>query len=323
LKLLIIKLGALGDVVNTLPLAVNLKTRLQAEIHWLVEPLSHPLVAGHPFVDRAILFDKHHWRSSLADVRREIRGVRYDAALDLQRILKSGFFCLQARAARRIGFDRRRCKEMTWLLPFERIAPGDPGDHMLRQYLEFAGHFGLPRCEVRWEIPLDRSGPPLDLPQDYVVLNIGATKPANRWLAERFAALADTVFDEFHLPCVLTGGPEDRGRAELIRTAARRPPFDLVGRTALPDLIAVLRNSRLVVTGDTGPMHLAVALGRKVVALFGPADPRRTGPYRGHVIQKATACADAPCGLKNCAGRDCMKAITVADVVDEMAPLLG
>ena len=320
MNILIVKLGALGDVVNTLPLVINLKSQLGANITWLVEPLSYPLVSRHRFVDEAVLFDKVRWRSSVKDVIHRLRAVRFDLALDLQRILKSGFFTLSANCRRRVGFDRRRCKELTGLFPFERIPPSQPPSHMLDQYLEFASYLGLKPLPVTWEIPTGGTTP-IELPSSYAVLNIGATKPANRWFPERFALLAEKLADRYGIQSVLTGGAEDRQLAEQISSRGSGALTDLVGKTSLPELVEVLNGSRLVISCDTGPMHLAVALGRSVVALFGPADPRRTGPYRGKVIQSAIDCA--PCGLRRCHRDDCMKAITVEDVLAGIEQLLA
>lgn len=320
MDVLIIKLGALGDVINTLPLAIALRRQWSARIHWLVEPLSYPLVQAHPDVYEAIRFDKFHWRSALAGVVGRLRRQRFDLALDLQRIVKSGVFCMAARADRKIGFDRRRCKEMTWLLPFERIPPADPGAHMLDQYMEFGRYLGLSQGPVQWDIPL--FGPcRFDLPAEFAVLNVGATKPANRWFPDKFAGLADRLAENYGMQCVLTGGPADVEDGRAIVDAARCAPVDLTGRTSLPELIAVLRRARVVVSCDTGPMHLAVALEREVVALFGPADPRRTGPYRGHVIRKKIDCM--PCGRRQCIDRRCMAAIEPADVMARIAEILA
>ncbi|MRR39385.1 lipopolysaccharide heptosyltransferase family protein, partial [bacterium] len=153
MDILIIKLGALGDVVNTLPLAIRLKDHFNARIHWMTEPLSYPLLARHASVDRVILFERSRWVSSLPGLMHDLRAGPFALALDLQRIAKSALFCMASSADRRIGFDRRRCKEMSWLMPFERIPAADPSAHMVSQYLEFASFLGIPEGEVRWDIP--------------------------------------------------------------------------------------------------------------------------------------------------------------------------
>jgi ADP-heptose:LPS heptosyltransferase len=277
-------------------------------------------VQAHRDVYEAICFEKFRWRSALAGVLGRLRRQRFDLALDLQRIVKSGGFCLAARADRKIGFDRRRCKEMTWLLPFERIPAADPGAHMLDQYMEFGRYLGLSPVPVQWDIPW--FGPcRFDLPAEFAVLNVGATKPANRWFPDKFAGLADRLAENYDMQCVLTGGPADVEDGRAIVDAARYAPVDLTGRTSLPELITVLRRARVVVSCDTGPMHLAVALEREVVALFGPADPRRTGPYRGHVIRKKIDCM--PCGRRQCMDRRCMAAIEPADVMAGFAEIFA
>lgn len=319
MDLLIIKLGALGDVVNTLPLAMALKRALGARIYWLVAPLSYPLLKAHPAVDQAIVFDPRRGAAAAAALLRRCRRQRFDLVLDLQRILKSGLWCWALRGERKIGFDRRRCKELTWLLPFERIPAGHPHDHMVHQYLEFARYLGISGRPVEWGLAGGGDLPP-GLPQWFVVLNIGATKPANRWSAESFSALARGIQARYGLRCVLTGGPEDSPTALAVHAATGGSVCNLVGKTSLTELIGVLDRSAAVVTCDTGPMHLAVALGKKVLALFGPSDHRRTGPYRGRVIRAKIACS--PCGRKTCGWPECMTAIRPEAVLAALSAYL-
>lgn len=319
MDILIVKLGALGDVINTLPLVISLKTHLKARIHWLVEPLSYALIFDHPYVDRVILFDKYRWTRALMDTSRHLRSKKYDMTLDLQRILKSGFFSMLAKSERRIGFDRKRCKEMTWMLPFERIPESDPKAHMVYQYLEFAGYMGIPNSDVRWELPVSESRPN-GLPENYIVLNIGATKPANRWTPEGFSSLSHSIYRKYHFSCVITGGPEDRKMAKDITAFSGDEVLNFVGKTSLKDLKTILYNARIVVSCDTGPMHLAVALGKDVVALFGPSDPRRTGTFRGEIIQKPLHCS--PCNLRTCKNPVCMTAITHEEVLERIENIL-
>lgn len=311
MKILIIKLGALGDVINTFPLVVNIKKYFNAEIDWLVAPLSYPLVAGHPCVDHAILFDKKDLRHSLPLALKKIRLKRYDITLDLQRILKSALFSMAAKSCKRIGFNRERCKEMTWLFPFDRIPPSDPKAHMLKQYLEFAAHLNIPSSEVSWMIPRTFKKE-FGLPDRYFVLNIGASRPVKQWSPDNFAALADKIDEKFHLQTVLTGGPEDIETGKDICDKTVCNTIDLTGKTSIPQLVEVIANARCVISCDTGAMHLASALGIDLIALFGPTDPRRTGPFKGRVIQKKISCT--PCNKKKCKDPRCMDEIKPDDV---------
>jgi heptosyltransferase-1 len=319
MDILIVKLGALGDVVNTLPLVISLKSHLEARIHWLVAPLSYPIVSQHPYVDRTIVFDKNQTFTSLKEVRKQIRAQSFDITLDLQRTMKSGLFSLAARSRRRIGFDRMRCKEMTWMLPFERIPETQTVSHMVLQYLEFARYLGAPIEEIRWGLQPSDS-PKAKVPENYIVLNIGATKPANKWTTEGFAALISNVQEQFGLASVITGGKEDEGMAKTIMAISQDKGINLVGKTSISELKDVLSYAKAVVTCDTGPMHLAVALGKEVVALFGPADYRRTGPFRGHVIEKGLHCA--PCNQRKCSDPQCMKGISHEDVMKKLTKIL-
>lgn len=318
MDILIIKLGALGDVINTFPLVVNLKTKIGARIHWVVESLSSPLVEEHPYVDRAIIFDRHSLKTSLPYVIQQIREQTFDITLDLQRIFKSGMLTMSAKTKRRIGFDKKRCKEMTWMLPFERIPALNSHSHMLHQYLEFASYLDVPSNNVRWELPVS-GNIPFDLPKDYVVLNIGATKPANRWTERGFASLAHILNDRFHVDIVLTGGYKDIVMANSIAATSNSVVINLVGKTSIIELKEVLAGSKAVVSCDTGPMHLAVALGKDVVALFGPADPRRTGPFFGQVIQKDLPCV--PCNKRKCNDPICMIKISPENIIKKLEDL--
>jgi lipopolysaccharide heptosyltransferase II len=194
---------------------------------------------------------------------------------------------------------------------------------MLEQYLEFARHLGVPDRAPLRHLPRDPAaeaaaarwleelgGPPL-------VLNVGATKPANRWPPERFGELARALASELGVPVCLTGGPADREAASHARDAAGPGLVDLVGRTSLPELVSLLARARLWIGCDTGPMHIAAACGTPVVALFGAADERRTGPYgAGHrVVRTSPPCA--PCNRRSCPlpRHVCMEDLSVEQVL--------
>lgn len=292
-RVLVVRTGAIGDVVNALVFAAALRgARPLATIGWVAHPLVVPLLEANPAVDRV-----HVWRrgGGLREVRRlvtELRAARYDLAVDLQRLQKSALVARASGARRVLGFDRRRAKEASSIWTREHIAPGDPRAHMVSQYLEFARHLGLPDAAPEWPLP------PLDAARSraeellaplggarFVALNLGASKPRNRWPPAHFGALARLLAGNA-AAVVLVGGPGDREAAESVAHAAGGAvALDLVGRTGLLELAAVLARAAQVVSADTGPMHLAVAVGAPVVALFGPADAQRTGPFGArHIV---------------------------------------
>ncbi|MEX1024682.1 MAG: glycosyltransferase family 9 protein [Planctomycetota bacterium] len=287
-RVLVIRLGAIGDVVNALVFASALvDADPDTRIGWAAHDLVLPLLERNPVVDRV-----HHWPRA-AGVRggfalaRELRAARYDVAVDLQRIAKSAALARYSGAERVVGFDRARTKEGAWLLTTERVAPGPADEHMVDRYLAVARHLGAPQAPPRWSLPTDDAAEraiEMQLGDTRpIVVNLGASKPKNRWSASGFAEVVRELAADG--PVAVTGGPDDR--ALFPELFAELPPgvLDLVGRTNLLELAALARRARTVVTCDTGPMHIAVATGAPVVALFGPADPGRTGPYgAGHRI---------------------------------------
>ena len=223
---------------------------------------------------------------------------------------------MASKNCKRIGFNKERCKEMTWLFPFDRIPPSDPQAHMLSQYMEFGDHLNIPRNEISWMIP--RTSKKSDnLPNKYFLLNIGASRPVKQWKPDYFAELADKIANKFHVQSVLTGGPEDKKIGKQITDKAQTNIINLAGKTSIPQLVEVIAHAECVISCDTGAMHLASALGTGLIALFGPTDPRRTGPFRGHVIQKQLPCI--PCNRRKCNNPICMDTIQPADVLSIIA----
>jgi lipopolysaccharide heptosyltransferase II len=334
-RVLVVRLGAIGDVTNALVFAAALKDAHPAtRIGWVVHPLAAPLVEGHPCVDRVHLWRKGGGPAELRRVLREVRGERYDLAVDLQRITKSALLARLSGARRVLGYDRGRAKELSWLWTKERIAPGPLETHMVEHYLAFAHHLGLERADARHVLPVDAEAEAwaeaklAELGAAPVIVNLGATKEANRWLPERFGELALALHETLGAPVLLTGSEADRpveaaALAALGDHVSGAGVESTVGGTDLPRLISLLRRARLFVGCDTGPMHLAGAVGTPVVALFGPADPRRTGPWRtgdrgeDRVVRVPPPCA--PCNRKTCnqPRHACMEDLTVALVVAE------
>lgn len=288
-KVLIVRLGAIGDVVNAQVVANAIReARPEVHIGWVVHELSRELLEGHPSVDRV-----HVWprASGLAGFRRtaaELRGEGYGLALHVQRLAKSALLARASGAPRVLGFDRGRSRELSWLLSTERLGPARPGTHMVEWYLEFARHLGLPRPAVLHRFPPDpdaeawADGLLENLGGAPVLVHLGASKPEKRWPPERAGALAAALGRACEAPVVFTGGPGDLHEVGPAEGAAQPfEPRSLVGATSLPQLVALAARARLFAGADTGPMHIAAAQGTPCVVLFGPGEPERTGPYGG------------------------------------------
>jgi len=324
-RILAVRLGAIGDVANALVFAAAVKEAHPATfVGWVVHPLAAPLVEGHPCVDRVHVWRREAGLSAFRRVVRELRRERYDLAVDLQRIQKSALLARLSGAPRVLGYDRGRAKEASWLWTKERLPAGELRRPMVEHYLEFARHLGLPPSPPRHLFPADPAAERwaearlAELGGAPIALNVSASKPANRWAPERFGELARALAAEGAGPLCFTGGPGDRAAAERARALAGPHVRDLVGATSLRELLALLARARLFVGCDTGPMHLAAAVGTPVVALFGPADEARTGPWgSGHrVVRTLPPCA--PCNRKTCdqPRHACMEDLTVAQVLE-------
>lgn len=308
----IVKLGAIGDAVNALPFVNRLRDGCpRARITWIIGPLAHSLLAGHRAVDEFLIFDSKR-ASSWPGFVRDLRRRRFDLVIDLQRILKSGVITRASGAPLRLGFDRARCKEGAWLFVNRSIPPNPRSGVTLEQYLEFADFLELPSAPIAWNVPYE---PFASNAQDLarVVVNLGASKPANRWDAERWAELCDRLARESGLSVHITGGREDRATAEMVAALSTAKLCDDVGRLTLKQTAGLIHSARMFIGCDTGPLHIAAALGTPCVALFGASDPARTGPFgqaRG-VVTHAVPCS--PCRRKICNvhGHPCMRDLSV------------
>ena len=288
-RILIVRLGSMGDIIHALPAAAALHERFpDCEIDWLVESRWRELLEGNPCLARVVAVDTLAWRKQPLSVdvwsmlRKTIMGLqerRYDYALDLQAALKSAVACRLSGAREIIGFERPWLKEAAGSALYTRRIKTHAA-HIVDANLALAAALGAALSPVRFPLPTDdATSLPAWLPGNgYAVLNPGAGWRSKCWPPEHFASLADTLADELALPSVLNCGPGEEPLAQQVQQACRRqkPP---IYSGNLKGLMALLRRSRLMVGPDTGPLHLAAALGVPTVGLFGPTDPGRNGPY--------------------------------------------
>jgi heptosyltransferase I len=237
-------------------------------------------------VDEFILFDrKKGWRA-FRELRRAVRGRRFDLVLALQDYLKAGLITAMLPAERKLGLDRGRARDVNWLFTTERVAPRPPR-HTQDQYLEFLEHIGVP-VRLDWtglgptSVETDRYAPLLPPHRGpTVALVVGTSKPAKEWPADRYATLVDRLHEELGARSVLVGGRSARETETAARIAAlaRHPPLDL-REWDLRRVVYLLDRADVLISPDTGPLHAAVALGTPSVALMGYTNPKRVGPYR-------------------------------------------
>ncbi len=341
MNILIVKLSAVGDVIHTLPSLAALRRRFpEAHISWVVEEAAADLLRDHPCLDRLIVSRRKRWVKALrqgqfAEVRKEagaflsdLRSRRYDLAIDFHGLFKSAVVTLLCGAPRRLGYDS--LQELSGLFYNEKI-PEDLTRHAVDRYLDFPRHLGAVPEPVEFPLGIGEAQRrrveqllaehAIGEGENLIAINTVALWQTKLWDDEKFARLGDRIVRELKAPLVFTGS--DPGPIAGILARMTAPAFNFGGKTSLRELAHLYWRARLLVTTDSGPMHLAAAVGTPVVALFGPTDPVRTGPFGEghHVVRVGLACS--PCFRKHCKSRLCMEAISVDEVFDTVKEVLG
>ncbi len=284
----IVMMSAVGDTVHVLPVLTALKRqRPQMKVTWVLQPGPASLVRGHPDIDTIIPFHYGTGLGGYTAVRRELAARAFDLVLALQVSLKAGIVTSFTNAPVKLGFDRARARDMNWLFTTHKIAPG-ARRHVQDQYFEFLTHLGVPHSPVTWNLgpwENERAAQQAFVSQfdrPYAAIVCGTSDADRDWMPERWAAVCDALHTDYGLQPVLVGGPSDRERATAaaITSACRAAkPFNALGHGGLRGLVGILDGSALVLSLDTAPLHMSVALGKPVIALMSQADPKRTGPY--------------------------------------------
>jgi heptosyltransferase I len=283
-SLCILRTSAIGDVTHVVPLVRTLQEKAPStRLTWLVGKLERRLVGDLPGVE-FITFDKGKGREGLRDVRNALAGRRFDALLHMQVALRSNLLSLAVKADRRIGYDRARAKDLHGLFVRERI-PARTGQHVLDAIGSFVEPLGLTQTEVRWDIPVPddaRAWAAEQLPGEMPTLLVSpmSSHALRNWRVDRYAALIDHAMAR-GLRVALVGGPSDgeRALADRILAATASAPLDLTGKDTLKRFMALLDRSAMILTPDSGPMHMANAAGVKVLGLHAASNPHRSGPY--------------------------------------------
>ncbi|MDX9744954.1 MAG: glycosyltransferase family 9 protein [Syntrophales bacterium] len=338
MNILIVKLSAVGDVIHTLPsLAALRKLYPGAHVTWVVEEAAADIILGHPDLDSVVVSRRKSWQralmkghfkkalSEMGSFLRDLRVRDYDLVIDFHGLFKSAVLVFLCRGKRKIGYDSYQ--ELSGFFYSEKITE-DMDKHAVNRYLDFPKYLGAKIEEPVFQIAIgdankEKVDELLALHQvvgPFVAMNPVAYWDTKLWDNECFASLCDRIVETYGIFVVLTG--QKAPSLGQIQRLARRNVLNLEGRTSLKDLAELYRRAALLVTTDSGPMHLAAALGTPVVALFGPTDPKRTGPHgSGHIVlQEPLSCA--PCFRKFCREMTCMKKITVNAVFNEVKKLL-
>jgi len=336
-KILIIKLSSIGDVVHALPFLEVLKTsHPDSKIDWLVEEEASQVISGHPLINRVIISKRKVWEKEILNplkftkvssealgLYKELRRSSYDVVIDLHGLFRSGFLTALSNGKRKIGMSGGR--EGASFFLNEPAVPVDYEQHAIDRYLKVAEFLNCDTCKFRGEIPVSEEDKKKaeeiirssEEDKKIIAINPMAKWKTKLWESDKFSELASRLREGRDNLVVFTGSGQDRPVIEdIIRNTENGDNriINLAGRTNLKELAYLYSRCSALVCTDTGPMHIAAAMGCRVVALFGPTSPLRTGPYgTGHmVIRSMSDCS--PCFKKKCGNAKCMKDITVDEV---------
>ncbi|MGA9853530.1 MAG: glycosyltransferase family 9 protein [Gammaproteobacteria bacterium] len=339
----ILRLSAVGDVCHTLPVVRSLQAGWpKTHFTWIIGKPEASLMGDIPGIE-FIIFDKSKGLAAYRELHRTLRSRHFDLLLHMQMSLRASLASAFAvRAPVKLGFDRQRAHDWQWLFTNRRI-PHKPRQHVMDSFFGFAEACGVTQRVLRWDIPVPEEAQAFareQIPDNTSALVISPCANARfrnfrNWRAEHYAAVADYANDKHGLRVLLSGSPSsvEQEYGARIETAARSKPLNLIGRTNLKQLLALLARATVLISPDSGPVHMATAIGTPVIGLYASTNPDRAGPYlsqRWRVNHYPDALREfnqqepdaAPWGTRV---RDpgAMELISVADVTNKLNELMA
>ncbi len=322
----------MGDVIHALPVLATLRKHYpKAEITWIVKNKFSDLLAGNPDLIEIISFDNNSFFQLIKILRKK----KFDIALDLQGLFRSGILAYLSKASHRIGFSKINSRELSYMFYNHKVTPPQKAVHVVDKNLSLLEPLGI--SEYIYDFKIHISVQDLRFAKDFfaseklvperdkiIMLNPGAGWPTKRWPAENFPRLADklTKYRNANAKVIMSWGPQEKKLIENIRSKTNNR-ITIMPQSTIKQLGAIIKSCDLFVGSDTGPTHLAAALEVPVVGLYGPSDPERNGPYgtKNIIIQKDIPCVS--CWKRECDTIDCMKNISVDEVFKACVELLG
>lgn len=338
----ILRLSAIGDVCNAVAAVQAIQKRWpEAQITWVIGKVEAMLLAGLPGVE-FVVFNKGSGLQGYKDLRATLKDRKFDVLLQMQVALRASIASLCIKATYRVGFDKKRAKEGQWLFSNRRIkAQNQP--HVLDGFMAFAEVAGVTDLIPSWQMPIAESDSDwarqhFDSDRRTLVIAPAASKAERNWSAERYAAIADYMIGK-GWNIILCGGPTELeqtlGRQIIDHcktTTDQAAPLNLIGKTSLKQLLAVIKQADVVLAPDTGPAHMAVTVATPVVGLYAHSNPARTGPYSSQeyvvstyleniVEQQKKPISMIKWGTR-AKGQDLMAAIEVTDVKNTLETMI-
>jgi len=345
-KILIIRLSAIGDVVDVLPALRYLRSNFpESRISWLVEDRASAILSDHPDLNEVIVFPRKKWQreilkvsktiSTLSDILsfyRKLHDEHYDLVLDFQGNLKSGIMDLITGTENRVGFGKGFCKEFNYLFTMYKVYPQNEREHRIDKNLSLLKGIGFNAEFQNPEFPTSR------LDQEYISKFIDENNKCSipliivnpcsseygsykRWSTLNYARLTDMILEKYDVKVVFIWGPNELEIVNEIISQMKQKAL-VSCKTTIKQLIELIRRADLFVGGDTGPLHIASTLCIPTMAIFGPKDPMLYGPYHENtaIINKELPCS--PCRDRTCSDPKCLTTILPEEVLQEVNKLM-
>lgn len=341
-RILIIKLGSIGDVVHTLPAVATLKQSFpQAKIDWLVEKKSSVVLKCYPYLDQVIEIDTQKWRHSLWHWKSyqeiwncltKLRSRKYDVAFDFQGLWKSSVFGFLTGAQNLVGFSKHYLKEPACRIFYtKKVLPKKNLFHVIeinQELVRSQGATSILPTSIEFKVLEKEHAYVNELLErhqleDFIIVNPGGGWITKKWPAINYGLLHNKIKDLIGIPTVFTWGPGEENLIQEVKSASIGAP-PLCFPTTIPQFIALVQRSRLFIGGDTGPLHLAAACKTPIVGIYGPTNPLRNGPFHPSDITVFQSVPCGPCYKKTCEKYQskCMTLVSVDEVFDAVVKRL-
>ena len=340
-NILIIRLSSIGDVLKCTVTIDKLRKRFpQAKLTWLVETKSQGVLVGNPHIDELIVWDRKEWSRQARQTRNylrfaqqllnfvgEIRARRFDLVVDLHGLPRSGMVSFLSGAPYRVCYDRARKKSHLW--SNIRVTPDKKQDNTVMQhYAGLLRVLGIEIADLKMQMPIlpDDEGFAQQFmtnnrltPGGFIIINPATSWQSKCWPSEYYAQLADRIIETYQLSVLVTGGPADAALCQQIIDQMRNQPINACGQTTLRQLAAIIKNASLFISGDTGSLFIAEAVGTPTLSMFGPTDPDWHAPQgENHVALSTRLCT---CDKSFCENPICLTKLTPEKVWDEFKKL--
>lgn len=345
MEILIIKLSAIGDVIHTLPALNALHHRLpESNVTWVIEEKASGVIKDHPYLKKIIVSKRKSW---LKNVRkpslwyptlkeiisfiRELRSQEYDVVVDFQGLLKSAMLVFLSRGKRKIGYSKTR--EMSSFFLKERISPYPLHRHAVERNIELVKYLGAQFDKIAFPIFISEedkkkvelllSAHRLSTSGPLIVIHSQAGWETKKWEPLKIAKLSDKLIENYDAQIIFAGGKDDCSSIKNILSLMNHTAVNASGKTSLKELAYLLSLSNLMITVDSGPMHIASAVGTPIVVIFGPTASWKTGPYCNNAVIIRSQLSCSPCFKRECNNnKACMKEISVEEVLEAVGKQL-